>query len=171
MKFLIKATVTLGAFLTVLGAAWNVQGADGVIRHHQHQPPVYPVYQSSWVALNGAWDSIEPKYEPNVQLSGRVIFNLWDDGSYQGTGRGDYQLISNCSFYDGTFLQTSTRTSVVADDSSVRVLQSVQSTTQQGGKYCSASIPVQIFQYQIENNVLILYTNTGKYYFQRAASY
>lgn len=171
MKTSMKAVLAAFAFFTVIAGAWSVQAADGVIRHHHHQPqpPMYPMYTSSWMSLNGAWDSIEPKYEPNVQLSGRVIFNLRSDG-YNGA-RGEYQLISNCAYYDGTTLQTTTRTSVYADDYSVRVLESVQSSTQQGPKYCTASIPVQVFQYQVENNVLIMYTNTGKYYFQRAASY
>lgn len=128
-----------------------------------------PVHYN-WEALQGTWESIEASVvKPGVEVNGRLNFNLSNSGSvkHPEMAQGEYQLTAICSFYDGTILQVSVKTNVRVSGSNVQTMDPVQSSTQQGSKYCTASIPTQVFQFHINNNVLIMHTASGKYYFQR----
>lgn len=124
--------------------------------------------QCGWGELNGSWTSIEPMTsQPGVEIRGLLTFRLQNwNGDYE-SAFGDYSLTAMCSYYDGTSLQTTVSTRVEVNGNNVQTLDPVQSATQSGPKYCTASIPLQVFQYQVNQNVLIMYTMSGKYYFQR----
>ncbi|MFN8944396.1 MAG: hypothetical protein ACK5WZ_07210 [Pseudobdellovibrionaceae bacterium] len=124
---------------------------------------------ANWTELNGNWESIESEYKPGSEIRGRLTFSLYAAANtpYMHGAQGDYQLTSICSFYDGTLLQSSVKTRVSVNGNQVQTWDPVQSSNQLGNKYCTASIPRQIFNFEVKNNVLIMYTNIGKYYFQR----
>jgi hypothetical protein len=124
----------------------------------------------NWTELNGTWESIESEYKPGAEIRGRLNFNLYkaQHTPHLHGAQGEYQLTSICSFYDGTVLQSTAKTRVSVNGNQVQTWDPVQSSSQLGNKYCTASIPQQVFSFEVKNHVLIIYTNIGKYYFQRS---